>query len=199
MQSKPTADGALHQLIHHMQRFVALTDDDAGALEPYLKLMNVGKKEHLLETLQPCKYHYFVASGCLRMYFFNEKGDEQTIQFAIEDWWMTDHSAFHRGANSQFCIQAVEPSTLLALHYEDQDQLFDRLPGVERYFRLLYQRAYAASQHRTKVHYDNSGEVTYLMFKKKYPYFVDRVPQYMLASFLGITPEYLSAIKKRNA
>jgi CRP/FNR family transcriptional regulator len=198
MRTKLTAEGALQQLIRHMQKFVALTEDDAAMLQPYLKLVNVGKKEHLVETLQPCKYHYFVVNGCLRMYFFNEKGDEQTIQFAIEDWWMTDHSAFHQGLNSQFCIQAVEPCTLLALHHEDQDKLFDRLPRAERYFRFIYQRAYAASQHRMKIHYDYSREESYLMFKKNYPYFVDRVPQYMLASFLGITPEYLSAVKKRH-
>jgi len=199
MHTKPTAADAFHCLIQHMQKFVTVTDDDTDVLKQYLKVVTVSKKEHLVETLQPCKHHYFVVSGCLRMYFFNEKGDEQTIQFAIEDWWMTDHSAFHRGADSQFCIQAVEASTLLALHFEDQNPLFEHCLGAERYFRLIYQRAYAASQHRMKVNYDSSGEDTYLRFKKNYPHFVDRVPQYMLASFLGITPEYLSTVKKRHA
>jgi len=189
---------SIERLVRHIQKFVSLTDNDASLLEQYLNPINVGKKEHLLETLCPCRYHYYVVRGCLRMYFFNEKGDEQTIQFAIEDWWMTDHTAFNLGLESQYCIQAVEPSVLLAIHYDNQYNLFDRIPAVERYFRLIYQRAYAASQHRMKVRYDYSGEDTYLMFKKNYPDFVDRVPQYMLASFLGITPEYLSAVKKRH-
>jgi CRP/FNR family transcriptional regulator, anaerobic regulatory protein len=199
MTKNLTAEHCFQQLIRHMQKFIALTDSESSLLPPYLKVVNVGKKEHLMETWQPCKYHYFVVSGCLRMYFFNQKGDEQTIQFAIEDWWMTDHSAFNNGSESLFCIQAVEPSTVLALHCESQDLLFERFPGAERYFRLIYQRAFAAAQHRMKVHFDNSGEDTYLMFKKRYPAFADRVPQNMLASFLGISPEYLSVVKKRHA
>ncbi|MGC3943679.1 MAG: Crp/Fnr family transcriptional regulator [Chryseolinea sp.] len=185
-------------LISHLKRFVPFHETEASILRKYLGTLHVGKKEHLVETLQPCPYHYFVVEGCLRMYFFNEKGDEQTVQFAIENWWMTDHSAYTQGNDSLFCIQAIEPSTLLTINRQLQEELFKVMPSLERYFRIIYQRAYAAAQYRMRVRQDYSGEDTYLMFKKSFPDFVDRIPQYMLASYLGITPEYLSVVKKRH-
>ena len=187
------------RLATHMKRFIPMQPSDVAALEKYMEPVNASKKENLVEALQPCKYHYFVVEGCLRMYFFNEKGDEQTIQFALEDWWITDHAAYSQGVDSLFYIQAIEASTLLAIDRQAQENLFSKVPLAERYFRLIYERAYAAAQYRMRVRHDYSGEDTYLMFKKSYPAFVDRVPQYMLASYLGITPEYLSVIKKRHA
>ncbi|MEJ1240925.1 Crp/Fnr family transcriptional regulator [Chryseolinea sp. T2] len=187
------------RLVNHLQRFVPFSEKDIPALKEHLGTLHVGKKEHLVEPLQPCNEHYFVVEGCLRMYFFNEKGDEQTVQFAIEDWWITDHAAYTQGVDSHFCIQAVESSTVLTVNRKIQEDLFRALPALERYFRIIYQRAFAAAQYRMRVRQDYSGEDTYLMFKKSYPDFVDRVPQYMLASYLGITPEYLSVVKKRHA
>jgi len=187
------------RLINHMKRFVPIQLSDTTALQKYLHSVKASKKENLVEALQPCKYHYFVVEGCLRLYFFNEKGDEQTIQFALEDWWITDHAAFSKGVNTLFYIQAIEPSTLLAIDHPAQEELFREVPLAERYFRLIYERAYAASQYRMRIRHDYSGEQNYLTFKKSFPAFADRVPQYMLASYLGITPEYLSVIKKRHA
>lgn len=189
----------LLRLVNHMKRFVSFDEKDTDTLAKFLETITVAKKQHLVEPLQPCRYHYFVAQGCLRMYFFNEKGDEQTIQFAIEDWWITDHAAYSQGVNSTFYIQSIEAGTLLALDNRREEKLIGALPVMERYFRIIYQRAYAAAQHRMRVRHDHSGEDTYLLFKKGYPDFVDRVPQYMLASYLGITPEYLSTVKKRHA
>lgn len=186
-------------LVQHLQRFIPFQHSDTSVLNKYLKTIQARKKEHLVGSLQPCNDHYFVVKGCLRMYFFNDKGDEQTVQFAIENWWMTDHSSFMQGTDSLFSIQAVESSSLLALNRSVQEDLFCEIPSMERYFRIIYQRAYAASQFRMRVRQDFSGEETYLGFRKSYPDFVDRVPQYMLASYLGITPEYLSAVKKRHS
>lgn len=186
-------------LVQHLQRFVRFQQQDIAVLNKYLRTIQARKKEHLIGSLQPCNDHYFVVKGCLRMYFFKDKGDEQTVQFAIENWWMTDHSAFMQGTESLFCIQAVESCTLLALNRAVQEDLFLEIPCMERYFRIIYQIAYAASQFRMRVRQDYSGEETYLNFRKSYPDFADRVPQYMLASYLGITPEYLSAVKKRHS
>lgn len=189
----------IHRLVKHLERFVPIQESDVALLQKHIGSVRVSKKEHLVEPLQPCTDHYFVVEGCLRMYFFNEKGDEQTVQFAIENWWITDHAAFMQGGDSLFCIQAVEQSTLLTLNRQVQEELLQKIPSMERYFRIIYQRAYAAAQYRMRVRQDYSGEDIYLSFKKSYPDFVDRVPQYMLASYLGITPEYLSAVKKRHA
>jgi CRP-like cAMP-binding protein len=152
----------------------------------------------LLEEGQSCKTHYFVEKGCVRMFFLNSKGVEQTTQFAIENWWITDHMAFQLQKPASFYIQSVEASQLLALDFQVQEKLFLRFPQMESYFRQLYERAYAASQTRVKYLYDLSKEDHYRNFIEKYPGFAQRIPQYLLASFLGFTPEYLSEIRKKH-
>ncbi len=134
------------------------------------------------------------------MFFINEKGTEQTIQFAMEDWWLADYTSFSTQTASRFFIQAVEKTTVLAITYAKQEKLLAKFPQMERYFRLLHQRAHAASQSRIMGLYALSREEAYYRFVELYPKFVNRVPQYLLASFLGFTPEYLSEIrgKKRS-
>ena len=145
-----------------------------------------------------CKYHFFVLNGCLRKFFINEKGIEQTTEFAIENWWLTDNMAFERELETGFYIQAVEPSTVLCLKRKNQEQLLTRHPAMERYFRFIYQRAYAAAQMRFKYLYSFSKEESYRAFLDKQPQFVQRIPQYLIASYLGFTPEYLSEIRRKQ-
>jgi CRP-like cAMP-binding protein len=139
-----------------------------------------------------------VLSGCLRKYFVNEKGIEQTTEFAIENWWLTDNIAFEQQRPSAFFIQAVEPSTILMIDFAAQQTLLDQFPKMERYFRFVYQRAYGAAQMRIKYLYDFSKEEMFHHFYGHYPEFVRRIPQHLIASFLGFTPEYLSELKKKQ-
>lgn len=187
------------QFIAHIRKFVVVGEHEIPVILSHFDERRVTKKEIIVEAGQLCNHHYFVISGCLRMFFINEKGQDQTIQFAIENWWITDHAAFSTRGRASFSIQAVEASTVLAIDLAAQERLFDSVPAMERYFRNIYQKAYAASQLRMKYRSDRSGEETYLSFRESFPGFVERVPQNMLASYLGITPEYLSMVKKRNA
>ena len=145
-----------------------------------------------------CHANYFVVQGCLRLFFINEKGVEQTIQFAIENWWLSDYTSFEKQEPATFYIQAVEKSEVVALTYNKQEEMLQQFPQMERYFRLMHQRANAAAQFRIKGLYNLSGEERYHQFNKRYPEFVQRVPQYLLASFLGFTPEYLSEIRSKK-
>ena len=145
-----------------------------------------------------CHDNYFVVKGCLRMFFINDKGVEQTIQFAIENWWLAEYVSFETHQPSQFYIQAVEKSEILAISYQAQEEMLLQFPRMERYFRLIHQRAHAASQSRIKSLYGFSREEMYYHFCRRYPAFVQRVPQYLLASFLGFTPEYLSEIRSKR-
>lgn len=131
------------------------------------------------------------------MFFINEKGMEQTIQFAIENWWITDYLAFDRQAKTEFSIQALEPTEVLQIDYQHQERLLSAFPQLERYFRLIYQRVYAALQLRAKYFYDFSREQLYHHFNNSFPGFTQRIPQHLLASYLNMTPEYLSEIKKK--
>ena len=136
--------------------------------------------------------------GCLRKFFINEKGIEQTTEFAIENWWITDNIAFEHRLKTSFHIQAVENSAVLILDRDAQEKLLLEFPKMERYFRFIYQRAYAASQMRIKYLYDFTKEEFYEHLCKNHPEFVQRIPQYLIASFLGFSPEYLSEIRKKK-
>lgn len=186
------------QFKNHIAKFALLSDEEFTQIMPFFKMMTVRKKSNLLIEGEVCKYHYFVLNGCLRKFFINEKGNEQTTEFAIENWWLTDNLSFEHQIVTQFYIQAVENTSILAISREDQEQLLLKFPMMERYFRFVYQRAYAASQMRIKYLYDLSKEEFYHQLNDLHPEFVQRIPQYLIASFLGFTPEYLSEIRAKK-
>lgn len=182
----------------HIRKFITLTESDWESILPYFEIITVKKKENILTEGQICRTNFFVLQGCLRKFFINEKGVEQTTDFAPETWWVTDNMAYEFQRPAEFFIQGVEKSEVLTIHHTAQQQLLDTFPIMEKYFRFIYQRAYAAAQMRIKYLYGMSKEEFYHNFNVKQPGFVQRVPQYLLASFLDITPEYLSEIKKKN-
>ena len=186
------------RLIANIRRYVDLTERDVEIVESYFKPLDLKKREHLITEGQICTSNFFVEKGCIRMYYINEKLAEQTTQFALETWWLSDYFSFAKQLPSEYSIQAVEISTVLALDYQLQDQLFNEVPQMERYFRIIMQRALAASQLRTKLMYQFSKEEMYRHFNTSFPQFFQRVPQYMIASYLGLTPEYLSELRKKN-
>lgn len=181
----------------HLRKFVDIDEEEFEKILTYFTLLEVNKKDNLLVEGDVCRSHYFVLSGCLRMFFINEKGVEQTTQFAIENWWITDNMAYEHEQPSAFYIQAVENSQVMILHRYSQEELLQQFPKMERYFRFIYQRAYAASQRRIKFLYEFTREELYHHFNDHYPEFVQRIPQYLIASYLGFTPEYLSEIRSR--
>lgn len=184
-------------LIDHVRKFISLSDEDGAKVIDFFQVKKVKKKENLLLTGEVCKHNYFVVKGCLRLFFIDEKGVEQTIQFAIENWWLSDYMSFQNQLPADFYIQSVELTELLSISHTDQEELLLKVPQLERYFRLVYQKAYAASQLRLKFQHNYSKEEQYKNFSKRFPEFIQRVPQYLLASYLGFTPEYLSEIRKK--
>ena len=185
-------------LKNHIRRYIAFSDVDFSTAESFFRKMNFKKKENLVVEGKICKTNFFVVKGCLRLFFINDKGVEQTIQFALENWWMSDYHAFENHAPASFYLQAIEPAEVVAIDYDAQEKLLQQFPQLERYFRLVHQRAHAASQFRVRWLYSLSREEMYLDFVKNYPGFVQRIPQYLLASFLGFTPEYLSEIRAKH-
>jgi len=185
-------------LIQHFRKLTTVNDSDVNAILSYFKSIQVRKKESLLENADVCRSNYFVVKGCLRMFFVNEKGVEQTTQFAIENWWLADYMSFQTQSSSEFCIQAVEKSDLMMIDFHDQERLMSEFPTMERYFRIISQKANAASQRRIKFMYDYSKEDQYRHFNNSFPEFTQRIPQYLLASYLNFTPEYLSEIRKKT-
>lgn len=188
----------MQNFIDHLKKHVELTADEIDILTAYVKVKTFHKKEYLLEEGHICKANYFVERGLLRLFYINNKGVEQVTQFALENWWLSDYMSYIMQSPAKFYIQAVETSEVVLIRYDKQEELFKQLPQLERYFRIMTQRAYAAAQMRVKYYHDYSKEENYRLFVSLFPEFVQRIPQYMLASYLGLTPEYLSELRKKG-
>lgn len=185
-------------LAQHIAKYSSIPQDELNAVLDFFQPVQLKKKQNLFTEGSICHHNYFVVTGCLRLFFINEKGIEQTTQFALEHWWLSDYSSFEKQQPSAYSLQAVEKSEVLALHFQQQEKLLGLYPQMERYFRLMHQRANAAAQFRIKSLYNFSREELYHQFNTLYPEFVQRIPQYLLASFLGFTPEYLSELRRRT-
>ncbi|HLA56371.1 MAG TPA: Crp/Fnr family transcriptional regulator [Flavobacterium sp.] len=182
-------------LTTHIAKFVSLDETETEILRENLVFLSVKKKENLLEAGQTCHYQYFIVKGLCRNFIINEKGNEQTTQFGIENWWLSDYLSFHNDRPSGFYIQAVENSELIAIEKKAMETLLAKVPKLERYFRLVLQKAFGASQIRIKYLFTQSAEERYRHFSTSFPEFVQRVPQYMLASYLDFSPEFMSKIR----
>jgi CRP-like cAMP-binding protein len=152
----------------------------------------------LLTEGHRCNEKFFIIKGCVHIYYLRQNGIEQTIDFAIENWWISDFIAFQHSSTSQFSIRAVETTEVLCITAEGQRELLAQVPELHEYFHLVFQRSYAAAQMRFRFLYELSKEELYHHFNQHFPTFIQRVPQYLLASFLGFTPEYLSEIRQRH-
>lgn len=181
----------------HLDQFINIDEKEFASILTFFEVKEFAKKENLLAENQLSQYQYFVIKGCLRKFFINEKGVEQTTQFAIENWWIADTFNFERKLRSDFFIQAVERSTVLCISFSNYNSLLENHPKMERYFRQLYQKIAAANERRIRYLYEFSREESYLHFSGLFPGFIKRIPQYLIASYLGFTPEYLSEIKAK--
>lgn len=185
-------------LLHHLARFVSISDADREVLLSTLRYKKVSKKENLLKSGQICPGMFFVLSGCLRLYSITENGTEQILQFAIPDWWISDYHSFEHDIPSGYFIQAVEDTEVAIISRSDYHTLFQKVPLLNNYFRLIMQRAYTASLKKAELFLSKSAEERYWQFVNNFPDFVQRVPQYMVASFLGFTPEFLSMLRAKQ-
>lgn len=188
---------SLEPLIEHIRKSISLSEQEAEDIMSYFKRKDVPKKTILLQEGSYCNDLFFVEKGCLRLFFIDDKGREQITHFAIENWWLTDYLAFDTQTITPVSIQTVEDSRVLQISRSRLNELTAAVPIMERYLRLNLQRAFGAAQRRIMLLYEKSKEAYFLEFIDKHPGFVQRVPQYMLASFLGLTPEYLSELRKK--
>ena len=185
-------------LFQHIGKFIDLTSDDELVINKYINILQVKKKEFLLHEGKVCNDLYFVENGCLRMFFINKKASEQITQFALDSWWLSDYMSFINNTPSGYYIQSIEKSVIYTINKQNFDKLLIELPKLEKYFRIIMQKAVAASQHRSKLMYEMTKEEFYLHFSISFPEFMQRVPQYMIASYLGLTPEYMSELRKKK-
>ena len=182
-------------ILKNLYKHIALTQHEEEHFLSLLKYQEVRKRDFVLQQGTVCKSIYFVNSGMLRAFFTDQETKESTIMFAMEDWWITDMHCFLQQSAAMLSIQALEASTVLKLNKQDLDALYNKVPTFERFFRILMQNAYVREQVRVLENLSLPAQVRYGNFIKKYPQIAQQVPQKQIASYLGITPEFLSSIR----
>jgi len=180
----------------HIEKRVPLTDEEFSISAKYFVPKSLKKHQFLLNEGDVCKNLGFVNNGCLREYTIDSKGTEHIIQFAIEDWWVSDLHSFLSGLPATYNIDAIQDSEVLLLEKSAREELLDNCPKMERFFRLLLESNYVATHNRINDTLSTSAEERYLKFIKTYPKLFEQVPQNQIASYLGITPQSLSRIRK---
>jgi len=180
----------------HIEKRIHLSDEEFSRCTQFFIPRKVKKRQFLLQEGDICRHIAFVNSGCLRAYTVDHKGEEHIIQFAIEDWWISDLNSYLTGSPATYNIDALQDSEVLLLEKSARDKLLEAVPAIERFFRLLQEANYIATHRRINNSLSASAEERYLQFIKTYPALVEQVPQGHIASYLGITPQSLSRIRK---
>lgn len=185
-------------LLDHIKKYVQLSPAQQQQFCEKLEFKKLKRRAYLLEPGKLCKGNYFITKGCVRQFLINQKLNEQVIHFGIEHWWIADQDSLLNNQPSACYIQAIEETELLLLHEKDRISLFKEIPLLETYFRIMMQKSFVASQRRIGFIFNQTEEERYRHFSKLYPGFVQRVPQYMLASYLGFTPQFLSRLRAKK-
>lgn len=182
-------------ILANIAKHISLDKEETAGFVSLLIQKQVAKKEFILKEGQICKSISFVHAGTLRAYFTDKEGRESTIMFAIADWWITDMYCFINKKPAMLNIEAIENSSIFQLQKDDLDRLYLKTPKFERFFRIIMQNAYIREQLRVIQNLSLSAEERYDNFLSKYPQVANQVTQKQIASYLGITPEFLSSIR----
>lgn len=186
-------------IIEYFSKFLPLSNVEIDAVKSVFKERRIKRRQFILQEGDVCSLNTFIVMGCFRMYFVDKKGKEHNIQFAIENWWIGDIGSFHSEEPSKLYIEAIENSIILQIKKQDQLDLFVNHPKFNRIFRVFTENALVAHQKRILQNISSTAEERYLDFVKLYPYFFNRISNVQIASFLGVTPEFLSTIRKKIA
>lgn len=183
-------------IIRNISRHVQLSDRELSLFTSILKAKNLRKRQFLLQAGEVCKYETFVVKGLLRAYSVDKSGYEHVVMFAMEDWWISDLYSFLTQTPAAQHIDALEDAEVLQIEKSDLEELYLEAPAFDRFFRVMFQNAYVANQQRIIASISQTAEEKYIAFIKKYPSLEQRVPQHQVASYLGITPETISRIRR---
>ncbi|MFZ9027763.1 MAG: Crp/Fnr family transcriptional regulator [Crocinitomicaceae bacterium] len=186
-----------HTLIDYFEAHVSLTAHERALIEEAYSVVELAKKEMLFEQGTKCMTEAFVVSGTLRVFYVDDKGSEHVLNFALPGWWVGDLASFYEGSEAFLNVQALEPSTLLVIDPEKKEKLFRSIPALERIFRIVIQKHLASLQKRLIVNHSMTADQRYKNLLEKIPMIEQLVPQYQIASYLGILPESLSRLKKK--
>jgi len=189
MQIKP--------FFEYIKQFIELTPVEEDYILAKVKIKKYLKGQFVVKNGEVCRYENFVLSGCLKTFYIDNDGHEHVIMFAIENWWTADLGSFITQTAADLNVQCIENSELVQIHHKDLQQLYLEIPKLERFFRIIIQKAFVAAQKRIVNNFSLPAMERYLQFREHYSQIEQRVPQYMIASYLGMTKEFLSKIRNQ--
>ena len=183
--------------LNYVNKFISLTPEEETFLLSKIVQRNYLKDQYITQQGDVCKSVNFIISGCTKTYYMDIEGQEHIVMFSIEDWWTSDLGSFISQAPADFNVQCLEKTQLIQFSHTSLEDLYKEIPKFERLFRKIVERAFVASQKRVIRNFSLTAKERYQIFKNTYPKIEQRVPQYMIASYLGITKEFLSKIKSQ--
>lgn len=186
-------------LINSILKYIKLSSVEENLIEGFWTKKHLEKGDYLLRNGEICRTDNFVVNGALKAFYINPKtGNEEILYFAIENWWATDIESFQKQKASIYNIQAIEKTELLQINYHSFQKMLIEIPKLERFFRIILENYLGSLQKRLITNNTLDAEQRYFNFLQNYSKIADKVPQYLIASYLGITAEFLSRIRKKN-
>ncbi|WP_339878805.1 Crp/Fnr family transcriptional regulator [uncultured Algoriphagus sp.] len=183
-------------LANFLESFIHFSEEEMNLITESFEVEKISKRQKLLESGKVCKEYFFVVRGCFRMYGIDDRGFEHNIQFAAQNDWIADISSFYTGKPSLLNIESLETSEILKIHQKDLYRLFEKIPKINRVFKVTIEHKYIELQNRVMQTFSSTADQRYLDFLEQYPSLSNRLPNTQIASYLGITPEFLSKIRK---
>lgn len=188
-----------NHILTSMFKDIRFSPEEILLLGDAFELVQVKKGDVLIEVGQDVEEQYYVIDGCLRSYFLDHIGKEHTLMFGVQDWWVSDYTAYFNNTLSIVTVECIQDGYVCKLIKEDQNRLYSQIPKVETFFRLKMERAFAGFQKRILANISQPAKEHYRFFITTYPTIVKQVKNYHIASYLGITTESLSRIRKEIA
>ncbi|PUZ22463.1 cAMP-binding domain of CRP or a regulatory subunit of cAMP-dependent protein kinases [Chitinophaga costaii] len=179
-----------------VSRYIALTPEETALYHTLFTFKTVKKKQFLLREGEICDFEAYILKGCIRVYYVDKEGKETVLLFAVEDWWVSDISSFMDRKPSNLYIETIEDCELLVIDFISKGILFESIPKFEKLFRILVQRNLGVLQQRFYASVSQTAEERYIHFVEKYPHILQRIPQHQVARYLGVSPEFLSKVRK---
>ena len=186
----------IDKLVAHFQAYLPLDQEEIQELSSRIKARKIKRRQFILSHGEKCKHYNFVVSGCFKMYKVDPAGKEHNLLFASENQWITDIGSFHSEKPSELYIEAIEPSVIIQIEKKDLLYFYANYPKFDRNFRVIIEDKYIELQNRLLQTISYTAEERYLSFLDQYPHLINRLPNTQIASYIGITPEFLSRIRK---